>query len=48
MDTYYEQLKDKKIEIAMDIRSEEWEDRHFAVIAPNNIGIDFVTHTEQG
>jgi len=47
VDSYYEQLKDKQVEIALDIRSEEWGDRHFAIIDPNNIGIDFVTHTKQ-
>lgn len=47
VDAYYAQLKSKGIEIALDIRSEEWGDRHFAIIDPNNIGIDFVTHTPQ-
>jgi len=44
VDAYCEQIKCKGIEIALDIRSEEWGDRHFAIIDPNNIGIDFVTH----
>jgi catechol 2,3-dioxygenase-like lactoylglutathione lyase family enzyme len=46
VDSYYEQIKSKEIDIALDIRSEEWGDRHFALIDPNNIGIDFVTHTK--
>ena len=46
VDTYYEQLKSKGIEITLDIRSEEWGDRHFAVVDPNNIGVDFVTHSQ--
>ena len=47
VDSYYEQIIKKGIAIALDIRSEEWGDRHFAIIDPNNIGIDFVTHTKQ-
>ena len=46
VDSYYEHIKSKGIDIALDIRSEEWGDRHFALIDPNNIGIDFVTHTK--
>ena len=46
VDSYYEEIKSKGIDIALDIRSEEWGDRHFALIDPNNIGIDFVTHTK--
>ena len=46
VDSYYEQIKSKGIDIALHIRSEEWGDRHFAMIDPNNIGIDFVTHTK--
>jgi catechol 2,3-dioxygenase-like lactoylglutathione lyase family enzyme len=46
VDSYYKQIKSKGIDIALDIRSEEWGDRHFAMIDPNNIGIDFVTHTK--
>ena len=47
VDAYYNKIKEKGIEIVLDIRSEDWGDRHFAVIDPNNIGIDFVTHTKQ-
>jgi catechol 2,3-dioxygenase-like lactoylglutathione lyase family enzyme len=46
VDFYFEEIKRTGIDIALDIRSEEWGDRHFAVIDPNNIGIDFVTHTK--
>jgi len=46
VDAYYNRIKKSSIEIALDIRSEEWGDRHFAIIDPNNIGIDFVTHTK--
>lgn len=47
VDAFYKQVRDKGVEIALDIRSEEWGDRHFAIIDPNNIGIDFVTHSGQ-
>ncbi len=47
VDSYYEQLKRKDIDIALELRSEDWGDRHFAVIDPNNIGVDFVTHNRQ-
>ncbi len=30
--------------IKVDIRNEEWGDRHFAIVDPNGIGIDIVTH----
>lgn len=45
VDEYYELSKTKGIEIALPIRTEQWGDRHFAIVDPNNIGIDFVTHT---
>jgi catechol 2,3-dioxygenase-like lactoylglutathione lyase family enzyme len=44
VDLYYEEIKKSGIDIALSIRSEDWGDRHFAVLDPNNIGIDFVTH----
>lgn len=47
IDDLYNRMKKKEIEFALEIRTEEWGDRHFAIIDPNNIGIDFVTHTEQ-
>ena len=46
VDLYFEELKKTGIDIALNIRSEEWGDRHFAVIDTNNIGIDFVTHNK--
>jgi len=46
VDLYFEEVKNSGVDIALNIRSEEWGDRHFAVIDPNNIGIDFVTHTK--
>ncbi len=46
VDAWYEDIKKKDIPIAVDMRDESWGDRHFAIIDPNGIGIDFVYHTE--
>ncbi|NMH87997.1 VOC family protein [Flavivirga algicola] len=46
VDKVYKQLKDKGIEIEIEIRNEPWGDRHFAIVDPNGIGIDIVTYTE--
>jgi uncharacterized glyoxalase superfamily protein PhnB len=43
----YEQLKLKKIPIAITLRDEPWGDRHFAIVDPNGIGIDIVTYKPQ-
>lgn len=42
----YEQLKNKGISIEIEIRNEDWGDRHFAIMDPNGIGIDIVTYTK--
>ena len=47
VDEYYKEVKANKIPIALELQNEEWGDRHFAIIDPNNIGIDFVTHKKQ-
>ncbi|WP_132315746.1 VOC family protein [Pseudobacteriovorax antillogorgiicola] len=44
VDEVYAKIRAKGVNIALDIRDEEWGDRHFAVTDPNGIGIDFVTH----
>jgi len=46
VDTLYEQLKKKGIEIKIEIRDEPWGDRPFAIADPNGIGIDIVTYTK--
>jgi catechol 2,3-dioxygenase-like lactoylglutathione lyase family enzyme len=46
VDLYFKEVKKSGVDIALNIRSEEWGDRHFAIIDPNDIGIDFVTHTK--
>lgn len=46
VDAMYQELKDKGVEIKIDIRDEAWGDRHFAIEDPNGIGIDIVTYTQ--
>lgn len=45
VDAIYKELKSKNIPIAIDLRDEEWGDRHFAITDPNGIGIDIVKYT---
>ncbi|WP_057938083.1 VOC family protein [Algoriphagus resistens] len=45
VDKLYRTLKEKGVEIEIEIRNEPWGDRHFAIVDPNGIGIDFVTYT---
>jgi catechol 2,3-dioxygenase-like lactoylglutathione lyase family enzyme len=42
----YADIKEKGVEILIDIRDEPWGDRHFAIQEPNGIGIDFVTYSK--
>jgi catechol 2,3-dioxygenase-like lactoylglutathione lyase family enzyme len=44
VDAWYHRLKSRGIPIAIDLRSEPWGDRHFAIVDPNGIGIDLVTY----
>lgn len=46
VDSVYQELKSKGVEIEIDIRNEPWGDRHFAIKDPNGIGIDFVTYSQ--
>ena len=46
VDKIYTQLKDKGVNVEIDIRNESWGDRHFAIVDPNGIGIDIVTYTK--
>jgi catechol 2,3-dioxygenase-like lactoylglutathione lyase family enzyme len=43
-DAEYERLKGLNVPIAVELRSERWGDRHFAITDPNGIGIDIVTY----
>jgi uncharacterized glyoxalase superfamily protein PhnB len=45
VDEVYQQLKEKGIQMEIEIRDEPWGDRHFAIKDPNEIGIDIVTYT---
>lgn len=47
VDKVYIDLKNKGVEINIDIRDEPWGDRHFAIQDPNGIGIDIVTYSPQ-
>lgn len=44
VDDLYKTLQSKGIAIAVALRDEEWWDRHFAIVDPNGIGIDFVSY----
>ena len=46
VDEKYEQLRNKGVQIEIEIRDEPWGDRHFAIVDPNGIGIDLVTFSE--
>jgi len=45
VDQIYEEMKNKNIPIAIELRDEVWGDRHFVIVDPNGIGIDIVTYT---
>ncbi|WP_353718634.1 VOC family protein [Dyadobacter sp. 676] len=47
VDKLYEELKQKGTAIQIGLRDEPWGDRHFAVLDPNGIGIDFVRYFPQ-
>ena len=40
----YERIKKLGVEIAFDLKTEEWGDRHFAIIDPNGVAIDILSH----
>lgn len=45
VDSIYEEMKEKGVEIRVDLRDEPWGDRHFAIVDPNGIGIDIVKYS---
>ena len=45
VDEIYQDLKEKGIDIKIDIRDEPWGDRHFAIEDPNGVGIDIVKYS---
>lgn len=44
VDAIYHQLKNKGVDIKIDLRDEPWGDRHFAIQDPNGVGIDIVKY----
>lgn len=48
LDEVYKQLKNKNVEFEVEVRDEDWGDRHFVIMDPNGIGIDIVTYTAPG
>lgn len=47
VDTLYKELKNKGVQMKIDLRDEPWGDRHFAISDPNGIGIDLVRYSPQ-
>ena len=47
VDNVYNELKQKGVDIKINIRNEPWGDRHFAIQDPNGIGIDIVKYSPQ-
>lgn len=45
VDIVYKELKEKGVDIKIEIRDEPWGDRHFAIEDPNGIGIDIVKYS---
>jgi catechol 2,3-dioxygenase-like lactoylglutathione lyase family enzyme len=45
VDSIYTDIKKKGIPIKIEIRSEPWGDKHFAIEDPNGIGIDIVKYS---
>jgi len=45
VDAEYKRIKELGTPIEVELRDEEWGDRHFAVKDPNGVGVDVVTHT---
>lgn len=45
VDKVYKEIKQKGVEVKIDIRDEPWGDRHFAIEDPNGVGIDIVKYS---
>jgi catechol 2,3-dioxygenase-like lactoylglutathione lyase family enzyme len=46
VDAEHARLRGLGIDIAVSLRDEPWGDRHFAILDPNGIGIDFVQRAD--
>ncbi|MEM9721410.1 MAG: VOC family protein [Bacteroidota bacterium] len=44
VNTLYQAIKKKDVEINIELRDEPWGDRHFAIVDPNGVGIDLVRY----
>jgi len=44
VDALHRRARDAGIPIAVELRDEPWGERHFSVIAPNGLALDFVTY----
>ncbi|MCC5906821.1 MAG: VOC family protein [Balneolaceae bacterium] len=44
VDSMYNDLKSKGVEIKVELRDEPWGDRHFAIVDPNGVMIDIVQY----
>ncbi len=40
----YERIQNLGILIVVELRQEDWGEKHFSVVDPNGIGVDFVKH----
>ena len=45
VESIYKDLKKKGVPLKIDLRSEPWGDKHFAIEDPNGIGIDIVKYS---
>ena len=45
VDALYQTLKEKGVDIKIDLRDEPWGDRHFAIQDPNGVAIDIVKYS---
>ena len=46
VEAVYKQLKDKGVQMEIEIRDEAWGNRHFAIKHRNGIRIDIMTYTK--
>ncbi len=45
VESLYREIKKKGVPIKIELRTEPWGDKHFAIEDPNGIGIDIVTYS---
>lgn len=47
VEEWYQKVKNLQIPIELEMKKEEWGDKHFAIADPNGIGIDFVFYNPE-